>query len=50
MNVGRPGALPPDARASGSPRRSPAEAAERYLPGWADRLTPHMLRHFAAYR
>ena len=48
MNVGRPGALPPDARASGSPRRSLAEAADRYLPGWAGRLTPHVLRHFCA--
>lgn len=48
MNVGRPGALPPDARASGSPRRSLAEAAERYLPGWAGRLTPHVLRHYCA--
>lgn len=48
MNVGRPGALPPDARASGSPRRSLAEAAERYPPGWAGRLTPHVLRHYCA--
>jgi hypothetical protein len=48
MNVGRPGALSPDARASGSPRRSLAEAAERYLPGWAGRLTPHVLRHYCA--
>jgi len=25
-----------------------AEAAQRFLPGWADRLTPHVLRHFCA--
>ncbi|WP_206062110.1 tyrosine-type recombinase/integrase [Nonomuraea basaltis] len=29
-------------------RRSLAEAAERYLPTWADQLTPHVLRHFCA--
>lgn len=29
-------------------RRSLAEAAERYLPGWSGRLTPHVLRHFCA--
>ena len=25
-----------------------AEAAARHLPGWSDRLTPHVLRHFCA--
>ena len=29
-------------------RRSLAEAAERYLPAWAGKLTPHVLRHFCA--
>ena len=29
-------------------RRSLAEAAERHLPAWAGRLTPHVLRHFCA--
>lgn len=29
-------------------RRSLAEAAARHLPGWAGRLTPHVLRHFCA--
>jgi integrase len=29
-------------------RRSLAEAAERRLPAWAGRLTPHVLRHFCA--
>jgi site-specific recombinase XerD len=29
-------------------RRSLAEAAERHLPGWAGKLTPHVLRHFCA--
>ena len=29
-------------------RRSLAEAAARHLPAWADRLTPHVLRHFCA--
>ena len=25
-----------------------AEAAERHLPGWAGKLTPHVLRHYCA--
>jgi integrase len=29
-------------------RRALAEAAERHLPGWSGRLTPHVLRHFCA--
>ena len=29
-------------------RRSLAEAAERHLPAWAGKLTPHVLRHFCA--
>lgn len=29
-------------------RRSLAEAAERHLPTWSGRLTPHVLRHFCA--
>jgi len=29
-------------------RRSLAEAAERHLPGWEGKLTPHVLRHFCA--
>ena len=29
-------------------RRSLAEAAEHYLPSWAGKLTPHVLRHFCA--
>lgn len=27
-------------------RRSLAEAADRYLPAWSGKLTPHVLRHF----
>ena len=27
-----------------------AEAAAKHLPGWADTLTPHVLRHYAASR
>jgi site-specific recombinase XerD len=29
-------------------RRSLVEAADRYLPAWSGRLTPHVLRHFCA--
>ena len=29
-------------------RRSLAEAADRHLPAWSGRLTPHVLRHFCA--
>ena len=29
-------------------RRSLAEAADRYLPAWSGKLTPHVLRHFCA--
>ena len=29
-------------------RRSLADAAERRLPGWAGKLTPHVLRHYCA--
>lgn len=29
-------------------RRALSEAAERHLPNWAGRLTPHVLRHFCA--
>ena len=29
-------------------RRSLAEAADRHLPAWAGKLTPHVLRHFCA--
>jgi integrase len=29
-------------------RRSLAEAAERHLPAWTGKLTPHVLRHFCA--
>jgi integrase/DNA-binding Xre family transcriptional regulator len=29
-------------------RQSLAEAAERHLPAWAGKLTPHVLRHFCA--
>ena len=29
-------------------RRSLAEAAERHLPAWSGKLTPHVLRHFCA--
>jgi site-specific recombinase XerD len=29
-------------------RRSLAEAAERHLPAWAGKVTPHVLRHFCA--
>jgi integrase len=29
-------------------RRALAEAAERHLPAWSGRLTPHVLRHFCA--
>ncbi len=29
-------------------RRSLAEAAERHLPAWAGKLTPHVLRHYCA--
>ncbi|MFF5277208.1 tyrosine-type recombinase/integrase [Streptomyces sp. NPDC000133] len=29
-------------------RRSLAEAADRHLPGWPERLTPHVLRHYCA--
>ena len=32
----------------GSPLGSLAEVAERYLPGWAGRLTPHVLLHYCA--
>ena len=31
-------------------RRSLAQAAERHLPGWAGKLTPHVLRHHCASR
>lgn len=55
----RPGApLFPSERksADGSPRRvgddalrsGLADAAAAHLPGWADKLTPHVLRHFCA--
>jgi integrase len=37
------------ARATGDvSRRSLAEAAERHLPAWTGKLTPHVLRHFCA--
>ena len=29
-------------------RRSLADAADRYLPAWSGKLTPHVLRHFCA--
>ena len=29
-------------------RRSLGEAAERHLPAWAGKLTPHVLRHYCA--
>ncbi|MQA17807.1 MAG: tyrosine-type recombinase/integrase, partial [Pseudonocardiaceae bacterium] len=29
-------------------RAALAEAAERHLPEWPDKLTPHVLRHFCA--
>ena len=29
-------------------RRSLAEAADRHLPAWSGKLTPHVLRHFCA--
>ena len=29
-------------------RASPADAATEHLPDWADKLTPHVLRHFCA--
>jgi integrase/recombinase XerD len=31
-------------------RRSLAEVAERHLPAWAGKVTPHVLRHFCASR
>jgi len=31
-------------------RRSLAEAADRHLPAWSGKLTPHVLRHFCASR
>ena len=31
-------------------RRSLAVAAEAFLPAWAGRLTPHVLRHYCASR
>ncbi len=29
-------------------RRSLAEAADRHLPAWSGKLTPHVLRHYCA--
>jgi site-specific recombinase XerD len=39
----------PGVRASGDVlRRALVTAVERYLPSWAGRLTPHVLRHYCA--